>query len=387
MKIAFISVLSLLWTATSFCADAKPRIIDGFQVNLSDYPSVALILFNDTVNGITYKGSGTLITKRHVLTAGHVANGKGGMTGTVGINGIIYNVASLAVHPSYLLNPDSAAAVEGRFDMGIITLSEDVPDVAPSPIVVTGPDVGAFVDIVGFGKTRTSDNFGPYLMYHGLTSYEQVDSTHVFWKFDAFESNTAEGDSGGPAFVTVNGERCISTITEGGEVPSENLGVQSWNTRIDSQSSWIESVTGEPVQKRALLTASPGKGSYSVNLSKSNLDTLTLTITATDLIGQVLPLSQNAVVNIGGTRLDVVPMVFKSGSANGKLVANTHNGQLKYTLHKASLLNALQSEGVSSTTTLSKKILFYIGIDGKFYGGAYDVVNTVRPGKTIKGKF
>src|SRR5262249_4423591 len=148
-------------------------------------------------------------------------------------------------HPSYLLNP-SVKPSDTLFDIGIITLSEPVSGITPTTVLSTGPTTGQAVEIIGFGVTRANTEFGPpFILNAGVTTYQQVTLSNAFWEFKAGQSNTGEGDSGGPAFVvTPDGSRYLSTITQGGDEPSTQFGTASWNARIDTQIPWMEIVTG-----------------------------------------------------------------------------------------------------------------------------------------------
>jgi hypothetical protein len=77
------------------------------------------------------------------------------------------------------------------------------------------------------------------------------DNLYVEWNFDrdAGESNTAGGDSGGPAFANVNGATILNSITCGG-TGNAGFGTSSTNTRVDTLAPWIDSVTGVMVENQ-----------------------------------------------------------------------------------------------------------------------------------------
>ena len=106
--------------------------------------------------------------------------------------------------------PDASARIfggEGN-DIAIYKLDRAVTNVTPSPISRTTPTVGQLLTLVGFGGggTGTTGHTGDYGTKRvGTTPIDQVTAQTIFWNFDNnTESNTAPGDSGGPAFV-VNG--------------------------------------------------------------------------------------------------------------------------------------------------------------------------------------
>lgn len=83
----------------------------------------------------------------------------------------------------------------------------------------------------------------------GETELEWVSSIMIGWQFDGNgESNTATGDSGGPAFVERDGELLIAGVTSGGTQDDWwNPGDDSFDTRVEAFADWIDSIIGVPV--------------------------------------------------------------------------------------------------------------------------------------------
>lgn len=191
--------------------------------------------------------TGTLISPTHVLTAAHcvVANGTqlGDREGEFVLAGRTYNSSKITVHPQY----DDFNFGAG-YDLAIIELQEPVLGVTPEKILRTAPQVGQILTLVGFGEGGTStggfdpDDAGKQV---GQTELERVLPLHIEWTFDSHtEANTAPGDSGGPSFVTIGGERFIAGITSGGSGDAHTLGDDSFNTRIDVFADWIDGIVG-----------------------------------------------------------------------------------------------------------------------------------------------
>ncbi len=237
------------WTRAEDAAVA-PRIVDGTPQPVSAFPAVGVI--EDDTHSFTC--TGTLIDPTHVLTAGHcatdeatgkpVADGAGRFT----IGGTTYKTARIFVHPSY-----SGAVVgsDNVFDVAVFQLERAVPNVTPVPINRTPPTVGQTVTLVGFGlvgsgKSGTLKKVPPPgIVYKGTNTIQTITNSELIWTFTQGTSSNAPGDSGGPAFVDVNGTMAIAGITSLGETIGGNkirFGAKNFDTRIDTLAPWIDRI-------------------------------------------------------------------------------------------------------------------------------------------------
>ena len=233
--------------------DIIPRIINGTPTTA--FESVGIV-------GTTQYGgvaTGTLITPSHVLTAGHVGVLVTTPTGgTFELNGQTYTTSHVYVNPNY----DS---VTDTNDIAIYELSEAIEDVTPSAIFRGTPQVGDMLTLVGYGAggngtTGQDGTFGTKLT--GTTTIDEVTPTEIIWTFDNnSESDTAYGDSGGPAYLLVNGEYYIAGTTDGGSSPNSLLGDVAYDTRVDAFASWIDSVVASSTSS----TSTSGTGSTSTS--------------------------------------------------------------------------------------------------------------------------
>jgi len=212
--------------------DVSVRIINGEPTD--DYESVGI------VGSITWGGfgTGTLIGSRYVLTAAHCGELMEA-DGTFELDGDIYLVSAVYVHPDY--NATSLAN-----DIAVVELDEDVEDVEPSSIYRETPYAGQELILVGYGAGGDGDSgqdgtFGVKMV--GTTEIDWVTDTLIVWTFDSpNESDTAYGDSGGPNFVEVDGELFLAGVTSGGTEPDSIYGDEAFSTRVDAFADWIDAI-------------------------------------------------------------------------------------------------------------------------------------------------
>jgi hypothetical protein len=152
-------------------------------------------------------------------------------------------------------------------------------------------------------------NFGPTVVegFGANSGDSDPSSLYYYWRFDRGESNTATGDSGGPAFYDVNGERFISGITCGGDGNAE-YGSYSWNTRADLIETWAANVTGRtPSAPPPASTPVPAQGSaFTVSRGVLQFDGTKsdfLEISGAVFVGNNFsPRAKRVIIAIGGYR-------------------------------------------------------------------------------------
>lgn len=202
------------------------RIVNGTQTN--QYPAVGI------VNGGC---TGTLIAPNAVLTAAHCVEDGGRQTFEV--NGKTYTASRTVIHPDYRSKD---------VDLAVMVLTENVVGVAPYELNRVAPKVGEMLTLVGFGATgngNTGHNGSFGIKHEGKTPIDGVTSTLITWRFDNnSESNTAPGDSGGPAFLNQGGKLVIAGVTSGGDRDDAGIGDNSYDTRVDPFVSWILASAG-----------------------------------------------------------------------------------------------------------------------------------------------
>jgi len=162
-------------------------------------------------------GEGTLIAPLWVLTAAHVGvEVEAGHALT--IVGADYEVEATFVHPAW----DDGASD----DIALIKLKRPVAGVDPVGLYPHQDEVGGIVTVVGRGDFGTGETgpTGNDRRVRGATN--KVDGANeglLWWRFDApgestgnamrLEGISGPGDSGGPAFIDVDGSRYVVGVS------------------------------------------------------------------------------------------------------------------------------------------------------------------------------
>ncbi len=216
-----------------------------------------------------YSGMGTLIAPNWVLTAGHAVAYMQTAKPTapdghyyVFVKGRGYVVAKMIVHPQY----DENGYVN---DIALIKLEHDVREASPACLYDKDGEKDQIVSLAGTGFAGDGVR-GPGLPDGALRGatvrVDTADGTQLAWMFrkpddprtTPLEGISGPGDSGGPAFITVNGKPCIAGVSSNqrielsgpppkdGSAPGGNgedvqgrYGVTEVYTRVSKYVSWI----------------------------------------------------------------------------------------------------------------------------------------------------
>lgn len=203
--------------------------------------------------------TGTLITKNVVLTAAHcVASLTSASKLNVGFGREFSHrmpwikASETLVHPDY--NPNWPA-----YDIALVRLSKPAPfDVVPIPylpasMALTQDDVGIVVNFSGFGKTE-SGKTGSLLEVSDEVVLICENPNGCKWQdprfgaiqapmmapqtlcYDQKPGGPCSGDSGGPAFVTIDGVEYVAGVTSYGD---ENCAYFGCSVKVDAFEDFI----------------------------------------------------------------------------------------------------------------------------------------------------
>jgi hypothetical protein len=258
---ALLTALTVLLPAAAVRAERvvldptqRPRIVNGIDTH--GFPSAGALLYSYggpiTSDNAASRCSGTLIGCETFLVAAHCV-----VDDPIAAHYLVYlqhagllPVASITRHPSY---DDDEFPL---FDVAVLKLGTWVTGIAPSPINQTDP--APFIDgatgiIVGFGQTAgLANDYG--IKRAGTVETVNCPSTLpagaddddvLCWNFlepidpPGTDSNTCNGDSGGPMFIDFGGGLVVAGVTSGGTsgncLPEDN----SYDANVFTHRSFI----------------------------------------------------------------------------------------------------------------------------------------------------
>jgi hypothetical protein len=301
MRPTFLALAAAVVVALPLSATASaggPRIVNGLSSH--DFPTTGALMYPGLPTNI-HSGnadswcSGTLIGCETFLTAAHCVEDSSNPSHYwvflqhAGIRA----VTSVVSHSSYSF-PEA--------DVAVLKLGAPVEGIDPTEINTTmSPSFGTAGTIAGFGQT--SGSAGDY----GIKRYGNVETSNcsgavpaglgntelVCWQFTnpigspGDDSNTCNGDSGGPLFVDFGGGEVVAGITSGGSNGSCLPTDKSYDANVYTYRSFIQTQLGADSTSTCGSLGAVGDPTVTVidndgNLSAGNPnDTITINVTGT----------------------------------------------------------------------------------------------------------
>ena len=223
-----------------------------FLANPSDYPAVIQLHLRDLTGIVEMEG--TLIAPNWIVTAAHGLNSVEANQ-TISILDSLYQISQIITHPSF----------EGfEHDIALIKLDRKIIGVEPIPLYRDTNELGKQITIMGRGGSGTGQT-GPHQYDSKFrTATNKIDSVSSYWikfRFDEpsnpnstdLEGISGPGDSGGPAFIEINGKQYLSGISsnqlnEQIGVEEGKYGVIEYYARVSTYTQWIEEVIEGNIQ-------------------------------------------------------------------------------------------------------------------------------------------
>lgn len=253
------------------------KIVGGGPAKIGAYPWAALIGYDDGFGGISWKCGGSLITRRHVVTAAHCINsqirqvrlGEHDLNSNTEANHVDINVIKNVRHPKY----DKR---DGHSDIALLYLEREVQfSVAITPVCIpfsaalrNKSYVGFNPFVVGWGKTqeggksaevlqelqipvlRNDQCSSRYASKNRLISTKQFDAAVLCAGVLTGGKDSCQGDSGGPLTIAerVNGRfyhYLIGIVSYG--IGCARVDVPGVYCRVQNFVDWIQERVAEPI--------------------------------------------------------------------------------------------------------------------------------------------
>jgi len=251
LALGVLSLPGCLSTGGDELGRVGQEIIGGTAASPTDYPSV--VALEEAAPG-SWFCTGTLITSQWVLTAAHCVDGApaAGMRirfddadANDAAGGKVVAVSEIHSHPGF-----NWEAWDN--DIALVKLAEPVTDRTPTPIHrELVPPMTAVAD-VGYGVADNMDGGGGVLREVAKVTADcagandpTVSGDHLICMDASDGRGSCFGDSGGPTFALIDGQRVVVGVTSGGTGDVCGAGWDLYSS-VFAELAFVDSIMNAP---------------------------------------------------------------------------------------------------------------------------------------------